>query len=101
MIFLNIPRQNRATIGEISSIPSGGINFLKGVKNISLKILNDLKGSLCQFMFGTQVKRIDIVRSKNIKSNILATAADKPIFYSSSIFSTIENKSFCNLEMLF
>lgn len=88
-------------IGEMSIIPRGGINFLKGARNSSLKLLKDLNGSLYQFMFGTQVKRIDIVNNKNIKSNILATAPDKPIFYSSSIFSTIENKSFCNFEMLF
>lgn len=77
--FLNIPRQKNATIGDISIIPTGGINLLKGPRKISLKFLRLLKGSLYQLIFGNHDNRIVINKSRNIKSNILATAIVIPI----------------------
>ena len=53
-------KQIKATIGEISIIPIGGISFLKGARNISLNALRLLKGSLCHLMFGNQDKSMVI-----------------------------------------
>lgn len=78
-IFLSKDKQKNATIGEISIMPIGGIRRLKGARNISLKLLSALNGSFCQFIFGNQVNKIVMNKSKNIKSNILATAIVKPI----------------------
>ncbi len=79
-IFLNKDKQKNATIGEISIIPIGGIRRLNGARKISLKLLKVLNGSLYQLMFGNQDNKIVMNNSKNIKSNILATAIVKPIF---------------------
>lgn len=107
--FLKIDNKKNATIGEISIMPIGGINFLNGPRKISLKALNERKGSRCHLIFGNQDSKIVINKTKNIKSNILATAIVKPIleslFYQratvsheqvfvSSISSIILNKSF-------
>ena len=62
--FLKTPRQIKATIGEISIMPIGGISALKGAKKMSLNFLKVLNGSLYHFMFGIQVKRIEINKSK-------------------------------------
>ena len=64
MKFLKIPRQMKAMIGEISIIPMGGMSALKGAKKISLNLLKLLNGSLYHFMFGIQLKRIEINKSK-------------------------------------
>ena len=79
-IFLTIDNTKKATIGEISIMPIGGINFLNGAKKNSLNAFIDLKGSLYQLIFGTHVNNIDINNIKKIKSNILAIATVKPIF---------------------
>ena len=79
-IFLNKDRQKNATIGEISIMPIGGIKRLNGARKISLKLLKVLNGSLYQLMLGNHESKIVINNSKNIKSNILATATVSPIF---------------------
>ena len=118
-MFLKIERQKKATIGEMSIIPIGGMSFLKGERNISENAFIDLKGSLYQFIFGNQLNKIVTNKTKKIKSNILATAIAMPILFLLSplsfyfllsnyhfacasqeqvlllsIFSTILNKSF-------
>lgn len=91
-ILLSKDKQKNATIGEISIIPIGGIKRLKGARNISLKLLSVLNGSFCQFIFGNQVNKIVMNKSKNIKSNILATAIVKPI---STTLLRCHNHKFC------
>lgn len=53
----------KATIGEKSKPPIGGISFLKGAKKNSLNALIDLKGSLFQLIFGNQDKSMVIKRT--------------------------------------
>lgn len=79
--FLKIESKKKATIGEISIMPIGGINLLNGPRKISLNALNERNGSLCHLTFGNQDNKIVINKTKNIKSNILAIAIDKPIGY--------------------
>ena len=84
IIYSNKESAKKATIGEISSIPTGGISFLNGAKNISLKALNDLKGSLDQSILGIQVNKMLINKSKNIKSNIRPIAIEIIIILSTN-----------------
>ena len=79
-MFLKTDRQMKAAIGDKSSIPIGGIIFLKGAKKNSLKDFIARNGSVCQFMLGNQVNKMVTKRTKVTKSNILATPAAIPIF---------------------
>lgn len=80
IIALKICKQIKATIADISSIPTGGINFLNGEKKISAKDFKPENGWLYHLIFGNQVNKQYIIKSKNIKSKILATAILIPIF---------------------
>ncbi len=76
--FLKIESKKNATIGDKSSMPTGGISFRKGARKISLKARSERKGSKCHLTFGNHDNKIVINNTKNIKSNILATATAKP-----------------------
>ena len=78
--FSNICKQINATIGDKSSIPTGGIILLKGAKNNSEKDFKVKNGCLCHFMLGIQVNNTCKISKKNISSKTLANAVDIILF---------------------
>ena len=69
----------KARIGERSSIPKGGIIFLKGAKKSSVKSFKNRKGCVYQLIFGIQVKKILTSISSIIRSKSRYIAIDMPI----------------------